>query len=198
MRQHHNFQPTGDRARWRVLYDLLLTLEPGELCTYEDMAGALGLDYEADRTKLIPPFQRAAKELEANQKRAVRLVRGIGYRVAKPEEHLVLAQAHQKRARIEVERAHSKVTNVDLSQMDPETRKGFELVRLALSMQGEFMRRMDVRQEQLAQAVEAVATDQRITRDEVAELRERMRQLEARTSGASSHIGTAGNTGVTG
>lgn len=180
------FQPAGERARWRVLYDLLTPLEIGDLLSYEDMATALDLDPVKNRMTIQLAMRRAARELETVDKHSVDVVVNEGYRIVAPNEQVGLARRHQKKASKSLQRGRSKVVNVDFNLIDPETRKAFEVMAGAFAAQIDFNRRMDVRQANLEKAVDAVTrqTEQQSQRtvEELEELRARLRRLEQRTS----------------
>lgn len=180
------FTPSGTQARWRVLYRLLQPLAVGDLLDYETMADALGLDSVKDRTTIQLAMRRAARELEQIEKRAVDAVKNEGYRVVEPEEHADLAKRHQTKSNRSLQRGQSKVVNVDLSGMEPETRKAIELMAQAFAAQLDFNRRMDVRQQHLEKAMESVTEQQERTDEQLADLQERLRRLEHKTSGESN------------
>jgi len=172
------FQPIGERARWRVLYDLLRKLDINDTLSYAEMAEALDLDPDEDRMRIQMAFRRAAKEYEQVDQRAVDVVTNVGYRVVEPPEHLRLARRHQKRSRKELAKGHSKVVHVDLSGMDDETRKAFMVVGQAFSMMQDMMRRHDVRQNRLEEVVSSTVERQERSAEELAELRARLERLE--------------------
>jgi hypothetical protein len=182
------FTPKGERARWQVLYDLLRDLPVGDTLTYKRMGVALALDPELDRHTMQLAMRRAARELEKVDKRAVDSITNVGYRIVEPEQHAGLAKRHQRKSHRSLERGQSKVVNVDFNGMEPDTRRAIELMASAFASQLEFNRRMDVRQANLERAVEAVSSqaDERAgrTEAELAELRERLRRLEEKTSGS--------------
>lgn len=136
------FAPVGDRARWRILYDILKALNVGDVFTYERMAGVLDLHPQTDRHTLQMSIQRAGKELEVEDKRAIEAVRGVGYRVVEPEHHLVLARQHSRRAGRSLQRGLSKVVNVDLNGVDPNIRGAFDLLARGFHQQAHFNRAM--------------------------------------------------------
>lgn len=172
------FEPIGDQARWRVLYDLLRKLDVNDTLSYDEMGEALDLDPSEDRARIQMAFRRAAKEYEEVDQRAVDVVTNVGYRVVEPPEHLRLARRHQKRSRKELTKGQSKVVHVDLTGMDAETRKAFMVVGQAFAMQQDMMRRMDVRQSRLEEAVASTAERQERSDEELAELRARLERLE--------------------
>lgn len=172
------FEPSGDVARWRVLYALLADLTIGDVLTYETMAESLELDPVQDRHTIQVAMRRAGKELEHADKRAVEAVQNTGYRIVEPEEHLRLARGQQRRSTRALARGHSKVVNVDLSNVDPEVRNAFQVVASAFAMQMEFNRRTDIRQKRLEDALETVREKSTRTDEEVAQLRARLERLE--------------------
>lgn len=176
------FEPAGETARWRILYDLLSGRTVGDVLNYEVMAEALDLDPIEDRHTIQLAMRRASKELELENKHAVEAVQNVGYRIVEPEEHLRLARGQQRRSSRALARGHSKVVNVDLSNVDPEVRNAFQVVASAFAMQMEFNRRTDVRQKKLEDALNAVREKSTRTDEEVAELRARLDRLERDTS----------------
>lgn len=172
------FQPTADKARWRIIYDLLTPLGVGEVLTYQQMADALQMPVE-DRHTIQMAMRRAAREFEVTHKHAVKSEANVGYRVVQAVEHIDLARSHQKRAGRQLQRGHSKVVNVDLNAIEPETRKAVQLLAQAFSMQMEMSRRLSTRQENLEKAVNSMTQRQERSDDELAELKERMARIEA-------------------
>jgi hypothetical protein len=175
------FEPLGETARWRIIYELLTETPVGDVLTYDAIADALDLDAGKDRHTVQVSTRRAATELEKVDKNAVEAVPGVGYRVVQPEEHLRLAKYQQRRSSRALARGSSKVINVDLSNVDPEIRQAFQVVAAAFAMQMDFNRRTDVRQKKLEQALDTVREKSTRTEDEVAELRARLERLEKRT-----------------
>lgn len=172
------FEPQGPRAKWRIVYDLLVEAAVNDVLTYDDMGVALGVDPVTKRHQIQMAMQRAAKEHERVDLRAVAAIPNVGYRVVEPQEHMALARNQQKRSSRALERGHSKVTNVDLNAMDPEVRDAFHVVAQAFSMQMEFNRRMDVRQKRLEDAVNSMSNRTTKSEDEIEQLKKRLARLE--------------------
>ena len=172
------FEPVGEQARWRILYDILCHTRTDGIATYEQMGEALGLHPDHERHTIQMAVRRAAKELEEEDKRAIEAVPNVGYRIVEAPEHLRLARRQQKRAQVALRSGHSKVTNVDLNQLEPETRRAFEVVARAFAMQMDFNRRMDVRQRRLETAVATVTERHDRSEREIAELKERLSRIE--------------------
>jgi hypothetical protein len=180
------FEPIGEQARWRVIYEALKDVPVGETITYERLGTVLDLDPKDDRSVIQQAMHRAAYELETQDKHAVDSVRGIGYRVVEPVEHMGLAVRQQKRSRRALERGQSKVVNVDLTGMEPEIRKAFEVLATGFALQADFNRRIENRQARLDRALREISdtqdTDRKHSDEEITELRERLARLEAGTT----------------
>jgi hypothetical protein len=174
------FQPAGEVARWRVVYDLLREVPTGEILTYEVVGKALDLDPDMDRHRIQMAVRPAAKHHEEWDKRSVEAVANEGYRVVETPEKLRLARNDQKKSSRALARGQSKVVNVDLNGLDQDTRKAFEIVAIAFAEQREFVRRLDIRQTRLEEAVKAVSTRSDRTEQEIAELKERLARLEGK------------------
>jgi hypothetical protein len=174
------FEPIGDRARWRILYDMLQLVPTNGILTYDRMAEALDLHPESDRHIIQMAMRRAAREHEVVDKRAVDVVPNKGYRVVTAPEHMGLARRQQRRSSRALKAGHSKVVNVDLSNLDPEARKAFEVVARAFAAQMDFNRRIDIRQRRLEEALSTIDERHVRSEEEIAELRRRLEQLEQR------------------
>lgn len=176
------FQPAGDRARWRIVYDLLRNTGVGEVLTYEAIGEALSLDPEGDRHRIQMAIRRAAREYEVTDNHAIEAVANEGYRVVEAIRHLDLARGQAGRAKRALVRGQSKVVHVDLAALQPEARRAFEVVAAAFAAQIEFNKKFDLRQKRLEDAFDAIAarTDkaEQRTEQEIADLKARLAKLE--------------------
>lgn len=179
------FQPVGDRARWRNLYDVLHPLRPGDVATYKALAEAVGLNPDEDRRLIQMTIRRAAREFAAVDQHALEVIPNIGYRVVAAPEHLRLARGQQKRANRALARGRSHVEHVDLNDLEPETRRAFLIVAQAFALQQDMLRRLDVRQKRLEDVVESVNGRTERTENELQEMRDRLARLEQRATGAA-------------
>ena len=175
------FQPLGERARWRVVYDLFAGAATGEVVTYKQLGTALGLDPEADRHSIQMAVRRAAREHEEADNRAVDVIPNAGYMIVRAHEHLRLARQHQKRASKALARGESKVVHVDLAGLDPATRQAFEVVAIAFRAQIDVIRRLDIRHARLEDAVSAMTQRTERTEQELGAIKERLARLEQDT-----------------
>ena len=174
-----NFEPVGERARWLDLYDLLKATETNGVVTYEAMAEALDLDPVKDRASIRTALYRAAKEHEEIDKRAIKAIPNQGYRIVQPQEQLGLARGHQKRSTRALVRGHSKAVNVDMSQIEPEARKAFEVVAGVIAMQMDFNRRAEAKLTAHDKAIRSLVEAKDRTESEREEFRARLEKLEA-------------------
>lgn len=172
------FEPVGEQARWRIIYDMLEHVPADGTLTYEEMGDELDVDPVEERHIIQMAMRRAAKELETTHGHAVDAVPNVGYRVVHAEEHLGLARRHQKKSSKSLVRGQSKVVNVDLTGVDPEVRKAFQVMAAAFSMQLEFNRRTDVRQKRLEESLEAISQRSDKTEEELAALKARLDKLD--------------------
>lgn len=172
------FEPAGEIARWRSVYDMLKPLAVDDVLTYEDVADVLGLDAEKDRSLMQSTIRRAARTYETVDKHALVAVPNVGYRVVRADEHVVLARGQQRRASRSLQRGHSKVVNVDLRGLSPEVRQLTEATARAFSLQMDFNRRFDVRQQRLESVVSEVSERTERSEAEIGELKARLARLE--------------------
>ena len=173
------FIPQGDRARWRILYDLLVKAGTGDIITYQEIAEALGLDPGTDRHKIQMDMRRAAKEHLRKDLRSVISVPNKGYRIAETSQKLELARQYQTRAVRSVKRGRDQIEYTNLNELDDTTRALFEVMALKFGQQDEMLSRLDVRQKRHERQLQAVVGTQEETAQQLAELQERLAKLEA-------------------
>lgn len=172
------FEPVGDVARWRTLYELLAAANVDEVVTYADMADALDLDPVKDRRTIQGAITRAAAELLEINKHAIEPIRNAGYRIVKPAEHLVLAQRRSKKAERSLVRSSQVVTHVDYNGLASDVRRNFEAVGRVLAFQIGVMRRLDIRQRDLEESLVEVQSGVQQTQRDVQSHDERIAWLE--------------------
>ncbi|MGI5213840.1 hypothetical protein [Plantactinospora sp. CA-290183] len=183
------------RARWRVLYEAMARLNAGDLISYEEMGNLLGLNFlDHDHKQAISVSARkAADELQRQEKKVLRIVRGHGYQVAQPGQVIELAHRHQARAVAEVDAGHAAIDTIDLSGLDATTARLVEATAMGFARQAVIMRQFDVRQQRLETAMAALTetTQTAVTRvdeaskrvdaneAEIQQLQRRLAELEA-------------------
>lgn len=176
------FEPIGEQARWRTLYDLLKRTEINGIVTYVQMGAVLQLHPEGDRDLLQKTMRIAAKRHLSLDHRAIEAVPNAGYRVVEAREQIGLAQRRQRRSQVQLHNGHSLASDIDMNALQPNERSFAQMVGMAFAMQMDFNRRLDVRKSRLEQTLETIresqTMDRRRTDEEVLELKERLRKLE--------------------
>jgi hypothetical protein len=194
-------QPVGELPRWKLLYEAMAKLKPGDLLSYEEMGELLGLDFLEPRGKqaILGGARKAAEELRQHERKVFRIVRGLGYQVAQPGQVIELARRHQARAVAEVEAGHAKIEAIDLAQVDVTTARLIEATAMGFARQALIMRQLDVRQDRLETAMAAVTvtaqaaitrveeTSTRVDTNqaEIQQLQQRIAELEAHQRGTA-------------
>lgn len=174
------FEPIGDVARWVTVYQILASHAVDEVSTYKEFADALDIDPDRDRRIIQGAIGRAAQELLTVDKHAIEAVPNVGYRIVQPDEQLRLGRGQQRKAGKALKKGHAVTTHVDMTGMDPETRKGFELLARAFAVQGDVNRRLTARQDRMEAALQQILPRTDRHEDELAELRARLEQVEQR------------------
>jgi hypothetical protein len=174
------FVPLGSRARWRILADLLAERGVDDVLGYDLLGDALDLHPARDLPAIQTAFRRAAAEHLVTHRQACEVVPTVGYRIVSPPEHLRLAGGLQRRSRRALAAGEARITHVDASGLDAAVAEVFMAAARAFGLQHDFMRRLDVRQRDLARAVESVTATVTRSAADVAELRDRMDRLTAR------------------
>lgn len=136
-----NFTPIGDVSRRNMVIDTVGDITPGDIITYDALEMALGLGRPA-----VQAVVNAAKPgIQKRHQRSLVAVRGIGYRVLLPAEHLGLAQEHQKRGRRQTRRSRMAVTHTDYNELSELERVRFDIAIATLKALEAFERRADLR-----------------------------------------------------
>lgn len=173
------FEPVGERARWRIVYDELRKRAIGDVMTYDELGELLDLDPLKERAKIRSAWTRAAEEFLRVDKHATVAIPNVGYRIVEPQGHLSLAHRDQRRSTRALGRGRSKVVNVDFNGMEPGVRRGFEVTAALFAAQMDYNRRTDTRQENIEKAM---ASLQQTTSEDREELRARLARLEEKLS----------------
>lgn len=172
------FESLGEVARWKIIYNLVKASEHGTVLTYAELGAALDLHPLQDRHTIQMAMRRAAKQSEREDGRALESVRGKGYRIVEPQEHLRLARSQQRKSSKALERGHDKVVYVDLTGLEPETLKAFEAMAHGIKVQLDMARRLSVRQTRTEETVALIVNEQDRSANEIAELKARLERLE--------------------
>lgn len=127
------FERSGDRSRRIIVLEMLVSLEPGNVIKYDEFIEALSLDPHDPRwLKVVQSAcNRAIAELEREHKKTIESVKGVGYRMAFPRDHVRLAEVKQTRGSRAIGRALRTAKHVDHNQLSAEeSRKADDAVRM--------------------------------------------------------------------
>jgi len=112
------FEPKGDRSEATLLYELFASRDYGSLISYDELTDALGRDLRAGQRG---PVYAARVRLEKNDDKTLALERCVGYRIARPDEHVGLAQGRRKRARKQLSRGLLTLRSTPRDRLDAES-----------------------------------------------------------------------------
>lgn len=133
------FEPkNGHTPQWRVVYDLAVKRNPGDLITYPELTEALGYD---PRVGPRGPIHTASEKMLETHDRALVSVRGQGYRVALATEHYGLAKGKQRQARRRITQGIALAVHVDVSQLDQKQRAALDGLSQVLMAQNAMLSR---------------------------------------------------------
>jgi len=162
------FKPKGDRPLWQKVLDLVIDMEPGTVVKFAQLEAVLGYNPSAPGAAR-QPIRKAAEHLLDAKDRTLRAERGIGYRVAKADEHEGMARGRQRSARRQLVRAVDLTVHVDRNALSETQRASIDALSRVLSAQNAMLRRHDVR-------LDGVEQDVRRVDDRVAALEALLRQ----------------------
>lgn len=116
------FQPSRDdgRADWRVVFDLVADLAPGDEVKHQQLLEALETD---DLQRVYRAVGRANRELWATRSRSLGAVKGVGYRMLRAHEMPTLAEGYRRQGRRKVSNAVAVIDATDLGQLDNANRE---------------------------------------------------------------------------
>lgn len=166
------FEPKGDVAEWRVVYDRLKELRPGDTITTEDLEELLGRPLGQNRS----PVYRATRELETNNSRTIATVRGTGYRIVEPSEHLGLGLSHSSRARRQLRRGLQRSESADRRGLTPTVAARLEAFEATTSRLVEFLGHMSKTVDQQGEEIRDLKKDNQATSARVEAVEEALRR----------------------
>ena len=166
------FIPKGDVAEWRLVYDQLVVLKTDDVISTEEIEGALGRPLGKNRS----PVYRAAKELQRVNRHALATVRGVGYRVARADEHFGLAMERSDRARGQLKRGLEIVDATDVSKLPSDQAARLESLANLMARGFEFMKILALQVDAQTHMIETVKTEGKDTSERVAALEETLKK----------------------
>lgn len=152
-----NFASTRSdgRSHVQVVLDYVAGGEPGRLYTYDELGAVLtaGADHAFTRRDISRVVASSYARLLKEQQRAIRNVRGQGYRLALACEHNQLALSRKRRSDVQLRQGLRTLQNVRWSELDPAARQAHEGTLLVIGALWEQQRAMVKRQTAVEQAI---------------------------------------------
>lgn len=171
------FVPLADVSQRQMVIDMAADVEPGEIITYEAIESLLGLD----RPRAQSVVNQAKFGLQKTHQKSLVAVRGVGYRVLSPSEHLELAKVHQAKGRRQTRKSRQAVEHTDYSKLNEAERTKYDVAIGVLRTLERWERRADLRyasRERLDDFVSAQSTKNARTDSEVSDLKTRLARIE--------------------
>lgn len=162
-----------DQAQWRYLYNLMDGKTPGSIVTYDDMAAAFPEPFDKDRHR--PVITKAGDHLLREQRRAIRAVPNVGYRIITADEHLGAAHDRRLRSKRQAGKSRKLLKFARRDEMTPEVAAKVDALQQRMSDLESRLTRSERRQEELDRTIKAVTRKQS---DEQQETAQRVLRLE--------------------
>lgn len=121
------FKPsrTDGRSDRRVVFELIENSEPDTTVTYNEIIEALqdGLDSEVDRSRAQRAVSQANKTFLREKSRCLTVVKDVGYRVVRADEHVGLALNKKISAERKLACGVEIMRHVNLDELSESQRK---------------------------------------------------------------------------
>jgi len=143
------FQPTREdgRSYKEVAVDFLKTKLPEDTISYKELGVELWLNAKSDLTKIQAAARAANVVLLKKHSRAIRSVKGFGYRIIPAREHMAVARTQETRADKAMGRALAFYEGANLSEMTEIERRLHQgqhmLAQAVMASHKQINRRMD-------------------------------------------------------
>jgi hypothetical protein len=172
------FQPKASDgiAQWERLYGYFQGLPHGHVATYDEVLAATEIDLRINRM----PIYKCIQQLEENDKKTLESVHSVGYKVAQPNEHELLARRHHRSARRQLAKSVRKARSANRSLLTATERQRIDDIEVTLSRHADAIRRLDGRVKAVEKAQKQVKEETEAKYGEVSDTVRRMREALAR------------------
>lgn len=113
------FTPKGSQSQTTILYNVVIGLNPEVIYKFDQLEAMTG--FKKDRIQML--MAGVNKKLLKGHNIMMTNVRGVGYKLATPQEQISHAEKRTKKARRQHRTAILELENIDVSKMTPEERK---------------------------------------------------------------------------
>lgn len=153
-----------------ALFAALGTAPYGTVFPYQALSEIMGVDAVGHRYVILT----VAKRLEREAQRALESIRGHGYRIAMPKDHLHLGSKRHLRGRRQIDGALRVLKATPLQALSPEERRRHDAFLLLLHQQADVLRSVKVAVQEAHMTVDSLV-DRRLQ-----EAMDRIKALEQR------------------
>lgn len=176
MGSSNGFAPKGEFAEWRMIYEFVKDLPPDSVITYSTISSLVQREFPGNNRR---PITRVCQELRAVNQRTMVSVPTVGYRIARSNEHVVIAKGHQNRARTQIMKAVEVLDATDRDDLTTgETQELDRQSHVAYQIR-DAMKAHERRKEKDGKDLQSASQGPRIA-DPVANLTERVDGLSGR------------------
>ena len=110
------FKPKKDRALWEMAYEHVQDMSVGDVITYDEFSEFIDQDILKCRTVVY----KLAKEMLKKQKRTLKSVRNVGYRIIDKLEIMNKAEERQERAEKQIKVGNFEINHIDTVKLTVE------------------------------------------------------------------------------
>lgn len=185
------FEPVGDVPKWRPIYDLLRTKNPGDVVTYVELSDAAGFDVLDDRG----PLYRALDELLRVDRRSVHNRATVGYEVAEAANHMIESKRHQLKGKRQARRSRNHAKYVRQGELTVEQRDRLAAQELRMAKMETALVNHEGRIQSLERAQEKTAAQVDTQSRELAQINARLRHLGYEVKPAKPNVAGSGEAG---
>jgi hypothetical protein len=142
----------------------------GDIVTYQEIQGLVPTD------QWRQAFYDAQRHMLTNHQRAFECERGVGYRMVHPREQGRLSVRHERRAKRQVKKAVTMVTEVEHDLLTRDERQRIEALEQHHRNLERFMKQLDRRQGKIEARVATTEKDGKAATDRIDRLENLLRR----------------------
>lgn len=175
------FEPTRSdgRSDRQVIYDYVSDAEPEALFTYktliEELSTGLDMDVIVDRRRVYRAITNTNRTLLAEKQRYLQVVREIGYRMLRADEHLPAAIDRKQSAVMKLRQGMELLRGAKIEELDEAQRVLHQGQLMIMSGLYDAVRESHRRHDRQEQVIEDLRARQRA---DIAELGKRLDKIE--------------------
>ena len=164
------------RSDRQIVYELVELAEPESLFKYTALLDVLseGLEKPATQQQVYAAVSSANRLLLAERTRYLSVVRGVGYRMIRAEEHLPVAVRRKRRAELQIERGVEILRGARLDELTPAQRQLHEGQLMVMSGLVEAVKYAEAERERTDMVIGVILDEQKKAKSERDEIKKRL------------------------